>query len=246
MVDRILYFVPHGDPVLALFKDSRHMVPAPCLLSALTLFFGMPKEDEEKFRTQKIEKSTVAIAPGATAVDPSRHVMEQHRAGFRISLHGSNLNLVMARVTDRYIESIASDAKIKTDEWSEVPDLHDFMATRIFEAVTRVIFGDGMMKVCPDIYKDFWAFYEALPTLLLKVPRWMNPGSWAARDKMHQNMIKWRHWCERQPRTETVSEDDIFDPIFGMAMTRRLSEVYQDIGLGEIGVAAAVLSYFSV
>jgi hypothetical protein len=125
----------------------------------------------------------------------------------------------------------------------------------MFEAVTRVVFGEGLLRVCPDLYRDFWAFYAALPTLLLKVPRWLNPGVWAARDKMHQNFIDWKRWCEAQPEKETDAggggggggeKDEVFDPIWGTNMTKRLVRVYADIGLSEKGVAAGLLSYLSV
>jgi len=246
MLDRVLYFVPHGDAMQALFKDSRHLVPAPCLLSALTLFFGLPQEDATIFRTQDLQKSDPALTSGFRGLDPSRHVMELHRDDFKAYLHGYNLSRLMSKIDDIFAESI-SDPGMVTDQWAEIPDLHAFMATRIFEAVTRTIFGDGFLAVCPTLYDDFWAFYEALPTLLLKVPRWMNPKVWAARDKMHENFIRWRQWGQSQQEWGlTQDESDIFDPVWGTVMSRRLSKIYEDIGFSEKGVAAAMLSYMSV
>jgi hypothetical protein len=245
MMDRMLYFVSHGESMQALFRDSKHTVPAPCLLSALVLFFGCPEEDAVVFKKQDLEKPNPAHTSGYRGTDPSRHVMELHRDDFKVYLQGQNLSRIMARIDDIFAKSISSDPTIKTDEWTEFPDLHAFMATRMFDAVTRTVFGDGILEVCPDLYDDFWAFYEALPTLLLKVPRWMNPKIWAARDKMHEDFIRWRHWGEAQPGGDSESLD-VFDPIWGTAMSRRLSKIYEDIGFSEKGVAAAMLSYFSV
>ncbi|KAK3305828.1 cytochrome P450 [Chaetomium strumarium] len=264
MMDRILYFVPHGEAMQSLFRDSRHAVPAPALLTALTIFFGLPKEDVRRFKQHDTTKPiagpgqrSTTPPTGFAAVDVSRHAMEQHRLDFRVYLQGQSLQRIMARVLDEFAGSISSsfvdgDGVRIGDGWTEFPDLHAFVATRMFEAVARVVFGDGLLRVCPDLYRDFWAFYEALPMLLLKVPRWLNPGIWAARDKMHRNFIDWKRWCAAQSELERGDgdvgreDDEVFDPVWGTHMTKRLVRVYADIGLSEKGIAAGLLSYLSV
>lgn len=247
MIDRLLYFVSHGETMQALFRDSRHTVPAPSLLSALILFFGLPQEDARKFKQQNLQKPDPAQSAGFRGTDPSRHVMELHRDDFKVYLQGQSLGHMMARIDEKFAASISSDPRIKPGEWAVFPDLHGFMATRMFEAVTRTVYGDGFLEVCPNLYDDFWAFYEALPMLLLKVPRWANPKIWAARDKMHDDFIQWRRWGEQQPGNQKGSGNtELFDPVWGTAMSRRLSEIYEEIGCSETGVAAAMLSYISV
>ncbi|KAK4237564.1 hypothetical protein C8A03DRAFT_34466 [Achaetomium macrosporum] len=192
-----------------LFRDSRHAVPAPALLTVLTLFFGLPKEDADHRTGTTGLDGTLS---GFAAVDVPRQVMEQHRVDFRVYLQGQNLQRIMRCVLDKFGESIA---------------------------VTRVVVGEGLLAVCPDLCRDFWAFYEALPTLLLKVPRWLNPAVWAARDKMHQNLIYWRRWCKAQTESETDGDggdDAVFDPVWGTHMTKWLVRVYENLGLSEKGL----------
>ena len=258
MLSRILYFVPHGEAMSALFRDSRHTVPAPCLLTALVRFFGLPAGDRKKFKEQMIPPRAAGGANAAIATDPSRYIMEKHRSDFRVYLQGGNLGAILSRITDAFAASISSDPRISAAadaEWVELPDLHDFMARRVFGAVTDVVFDEAFARVCPTLYEDFWAFYEVLPLLLLGIPRWMLPSIWAARDKMHHNFIVWRRWCEAQTPGGAAGApagdgggggDDIFDPVWGTAMTRRLSKIYEGLGFSDKGVAAAMLSYFSV
>jgi hypothetical protein len=109
------------------------------------------------------------------------------------------------------------------------------------------MFGPHILRLCPTLYEDFWDFYAALPYLLVRYPRWLAPRSWAKRDKMHAHLARWRDWCNAHgDKKAEEASDDVFDPIWGSAVTRRLVRIYEDLGLSDKAISAAILSFFSV
>jgi hypothetical protein len=232
------YFAMPGEQVRYLFKTSTNLVPTPSLLDALTTFFGLPTQDAATLR-QKPEFSSVT-AP----LDLSRQIMQQQRRDFAHYLQGPNLELIIKRFASNLLREFDL-RRLDESGWVHFRDLYGYMTSMIFRAEVEALYGEHIFQVCPTMNEDFWNFYESLPIIAKKAPKWLAPSSYAAQRKMQDNFSKWRIWCtmHSHPGMGKYSE---YEPLWGCRYVRAMVDRFDGLGFSPTGVATAMFGFLFV
>lgn len=139
---------------------------------------------------------------------------------------------------------MAQELSFVGTDWSAVPDLYESVASCIFRAEVRAIYGEGIFRVRPSFDSDFWAFYRCVPTIAKGLPWWLAPGSYGAQRRMQDNMMAWRSWCCSLSTQDSSSSEAAYDDDTGTLYTRRMCPRHGKLGLTDRGVACALVGYY--
>lgn len=126
----------------------------------------------------------------------------------------------LGELSRQFIRQLALRISVKSnaigDQWSQLPDLYEFVKTEAFVATTIALCGEHIFKINPDLVEDFWVFDSWLPYIMKKVPRWIVPKAFASRDKNHANILKW-HQAARQlvDFSDDNFKDVLWEPVWG-------------------------------
>ncbi|KAM7211811.1 hypothetical protein V8F06_012817 [Rhypophila decipiens] len=128
-------------------------------------------------------------------------------------------------------------------EWASFPDLYQPLSAWIFCAQVEALYGTSLSRLYPLLFEDFRAFYNAFPTLSSgRAPRWVFPAAYRAQDKMLDNFIAWKAWCQGSTDLRGPDLQDLdYDLIWGSQYIRRMVQRYEDLGFSERCIAATML-----
>lgn len=176
--------------------------------------------------------------------DSSRRIIEHQRKDFLVYLRGNNLRSILHRFLGNLTKQVLIE-DVTSSEWIDIPDMYGFMISRLFRAEVKALYGEHIFTVCPTFGEDFWAFYEALPTIAKGLPRWLSPSSYQARQKMLDNFQKWRTSCRESCNLKNTDLSDAeYHPTWGTQYIRRMVERHEDLGFTDDGISTAMLGYF--
>ncbi|KAG7038291.1 Nacht and ankyrin domain protein [Colletotrichum scovillei] len=233
-----VYFAFPGEATKDLFRSSRDLVPAPSLLDALTVFFGLTS-DREIFQHDNISAFEIPLGEHTSHPDPSRRIMEHQRKDFATYLNGEHLGSVMTTFTDIFTKSLWPEADESRGAIA-LPDLYLFIRNRIFRAEVEALYGEHIFSICPSLCDDFWAFYDAFPVISRQLPQWLFPAHYSTRRKMLLNLHIWRTWCNSA--SERTSNDGL---IWGTSYIRRMVQRHEDLGFSDDGISSVMLGYLT-
>ncbi|KAK2017984.1 cytochrome P450 [Colletotrichum eremochloae] len=245
----ILYVLP-GEGVRSLFRTSKDFLPVPGLFDALTVFFGLTPADSHVFNHEHISafEAKKGKAHSTFHVDESRRIMELQRNDFLTFLHGENLRLVMDGFSSNLVQLFGSYHSCGPSPESIIhPDLYVFLQDSIFRAEIEVLYGKHIFTVCPSFCKDFWAFYKSFPVISRGGPRWLYPAQYRTRDKMLDNLDKWRKWCNSHSYQDDEEHGDAeSNPIWGTRYVKNMVRRYEGLGFSDAGVSSILLGFLFV
>jgi hypothetical protein len=205
----------------------------------------MPSPDGE-FYTADDSGMLIKPLPNSRVRPEDRLWFKSHH-NFGINLKGSGLS----ELTHRFIESLALQIFNKEKDigggWIELPDLFDFVKNETFIASTTAFCGPHILKLNPTLAEDFWEFDSSLPTITKSIPRWLRPGAYAVRDRMHKSIAKWQAHANANFDWEDESKPNMpWEPNFGSRVMRMEWKIYRDasVDISTAGRAAADLGLF--
>ncbi|KAF5696368.1 Nacht ankyrin domain-containing protein [Fusarium globosum] len=238
------YLGSPGDQATWLLKSGRQTVPTPSLLYAFQIFFGLKREDLKVFEHSNISIAEARLGFSTSHQDPSRRIMEHQRRDFRLYLRGPGLNPIIHRFLGILKDEMFQRTAIAND-WVEVPDLYTFVVTKVFRSEVEALYGRHIFATCPNLEEDFWRFYDAFPRISLGLPRWLSASCYRTRDKMLENLRRWRISCQN---TRRLNDPDLrnaeYDSIWGCRYTQRMLSRFFALGFTEDGVDTAMLGFF--
>ena len=117
------------------------------------------------------------------------HVQTSH---IRQHVTGSSLVAISQKVFERLTVHI--DQLFTADgasEWVTVPDLFEFVQYHITRAITESLMGSAITEEYPQLYTDQWLFMDRSVDMVTKLPRFIIPTAYAARDRLLANLKRW-------------------------------------------------------
>lgn len=246
LMNRELHLAMPGKQIEGLFRRSSSLVPTPSLFDALYTFFGLSGRDIDIFNHDSISAYESSIGFHTKHRDVSRRIMEHQRQDFAYYLHGRNLGFVMDRFKNNLISELSAACEAGRD-LGRVPDLFGFLSDLILRASVEALYGEHLLRICPTFCEDFWAFYKAFPIISKGLPRWYAPSSYHTRDKMHENIARWRAWCSNNFDWDNQDLCDVeYEPIWGTLYVRKMAKRHEALGFSDNGVSVIMLGYLFV
>ena len=105
-------------------------------------------------------------------------------------LIGDGLKPFARRFTSNLAERLSKIESIDT-EWSNLPDLFEFIQAELFPATLEAMWGKEFFLINPTFTRDFWAFSKVLSGLAKGYPRWLFPGRYQARNRCFASIKCW-------------------------------------------------------
>ncbi|KAJ4189119.1 hypothetical protein NW755_005940 [Fusarium falciforme] len=233
-----MYYIPHGQPILDLFKASRHLTTKSLGVMTIRNAFGCPPADVKIYADD--ESGTDAKpAPGWEHVDPSQRLHFVHHRDLHTLLAGSSLHALEEKFVEALSRSISNDSKFKEDEWTEVSDLYALFRDYLFCAALEAFCGEKFLELSPDFPEDFWVFDHHLPNLFKRLPKWLIPKSFRTRDKALEGVLRYHKYGREQ---FDLTDDDAlkgeWTPEFGSRLMRARQKMFLTAGFSMQGAAA--------
>ncbi|KAF5023410.1 hypothetical protein F66182_4510 [Fusarium sp. NRRL 66182] len=233
-----MYFIPHGETILDLFKASRYLTTKSLGLMTVRDAFGLPQPDVKIYAGDD-SGVDAKPAPGWEHVEPSmRYHHVQHR-DLHTLMTGSSLEAISGKFIQVYSSSIAQDSRFGEDQWTEVDDLYDWLKNSLFRATIEALCGEKFLELSPDFPAEFWTFDSHLPTLFKRLPKWIIPKSYAARDNAQDSLLRYHEYA----RDQLNFDDEEFlakewTPEYGARLMSSRQRMFSKLGFSTRGGAA--------
>ncbi|KAL2822611.1 cytochrome P450 [Aspergillus granulosus] len=233
------YFVSGCDVVNTLLRSPRNLSPKPFIALAMENMFGTPRSAMPMYRN---DNSGIAPIPL-----PNTHVAPEHRIYYHQhkSAHRFLTGDALRGMTDRFMrvlsEELHGDLSIAPDDdWVQLPDLYTFWRSRIFHAAVHALFGPYLPLLTPSFETDFWNYIDAIPTLVMGLPRWMTPAAYAARDRVFTAVKIWHRFARAHSDYRCNSpEGPEWDKYWGSAWLKVRQQFGKDSGCMDEDALAA-------
>jgi hypothetical protein len=224
-----IYFVSGSQNLQTLFSKSRDLSTKALALVALVLAHGMPFTDAKVYEE---DNSGIHMKPlPGSNIPPEKRLLFISHQQFQSELvGGAGLGELSRQFIRQFASRISEKLQDIGDQWSQHPDIYDFMRIETFIATTIALCGEHIFKINPNLAKDFWIFDSWLPYIMKKVPRWIVPKAFSARDKNHENIMKW-HRAARElvDCSDDKLKDVLWEPVWGARLMRRRAEMYKHV-----------------
>ncbi|KAK0724677.1 cytochrome P450 [Lasiosphaeris hirsuta] len=217
-----LYYVPHGQPVLEMFKNSRDMTAKPLTIVALRDSFGIAVKDLAVFFR---DGSGISSKPaeGFEDYNPDHRIFHIQHRDLHLLLSGVSLDEMTSRFVAKYTGRLDKTSEIpkSSDEWAELPDLYGFLRNEMFHAATESLCGEHIFRLSPDFARQFWDFDSKMITYLRRLPRWMSPKAWRIRDEALASVKRWRKNASEKfdSQNEELANAE-YEPLWGAKIMR--------------------------
>lgn len=77
--------------------------------------------------------------------------------------------------------------------WHEGTDLFEFLTTQMGPIMIDTFFGPFLTRtVDPQFVRTFWEFDSWITAIAKKVPRWIYPQGFRARERLVRSLMRWR------------------------------------------------------
>jgi hypothetical protein len=236
-----MYFIPHGDMIQAMSKNSRqlHKKRIGVLLKR---HFGMSQKDLECWLADD-SGYYPKPAEGYEDMDPHARVWYIVHRDLQTLLTGEPLNAVVTKFVQVLRRRLTSH-ELVTDRWTEIPDLITFLNDEMLATATEVLCGAGIFEVSPNIIKNFYGFEDALPKIARGLPRFIARSAYEARDRLMEDVRRWHTWAAAQFdwEDEAAVEAD-WEPIYGSKLMRARARMMDNTNMSADGKAAFDLGF---
>lgn len=235
---QFIQFIPHGEPIATLHRKSRILVN-----SVLTEKFmsdaGVSLDDQIRGEINERSGMLPQPNPGWEHLPDDRRWNYIEHKMFLTHLSGRDNEVLSEKMAEGFSKGLVTwaeeTATKDSDGWISVPDLTEFMRGQLFHAATSAMFGDELLRAAPELCVDFWSSIDRLPQLFRKLPRWLAPEAYRAREKVMASLVKWE---------EVVSRDGVkggkegeWDSLHGSALTQARHRLHDQFGISKDGRA---------
>lgn len=236
-------FVPHGETIQALFR-SRDVNGKAIALRSMEGLFGMLPQDLQ-VAVDDESGTAPTPAPGFEHLLPEqRYFYSMHRAMHGL-LQGQTLVNMLEQFIQRFSVRVDARTEIGYDEWTVVDDLYGMMRDDLFHAAMGALCGDHLFEVAPDFAAHFWEFDASLPYIFKKIPRWLIPKAYAARERIMADIHNWLDYADKHfDWTDEEKVEADWEPIYGAKLMRVRQKVYRGFDQRRLADAPAELGLF--
>ncbi|KAM7190413.1 Cytochrome P450 [Rhypophila sp. PSN 637] len=235
-------YAPPGDLVSSIFRSGHKVSNKTVTLRTLRDQFGVPASDQPMWT---VDDSGLGVhpLPGFEDFPLSQRIYHIQHREFQTHLTGAALDVMTARFVRRFRrELLLHDGGECDDRWTDLPDLFLFLRDKMFNSAVHALCGSLIFETCPNLVEEFWAYERALNYLLKRVPRWLAPGHYRARDVAIESIRRWQE--EARKRLDWGDEKTVnaaWEPLYGSRLMRARQQVFERIGQSDLGTAAVDL-----
>lgn len=121
----------------------------------------------------------------------------------------------------------------------------DFFINDITAALLDAMCGKGLLERNPAFTGAFWTFCDNLPTFMKRIPRFLAPQAYNARQEVLAAVADWQTWAsENFDANTTPLDEDGDDPLWGSKFFReRFSTFVYDMGFDARDMASMELGF---
>ncbi|RGP80721.1 7-alpha-hydroxycholest-4-en-3-one 12-alpha-hydroxylase [Fusarium longipes] len=233
-----MYFIPHGQAIIELFKSSRYTTTKTFGVMTVRDAFGLPEPDVAIYAG---DDSGVDVKPASGwehVEQEKRFHFVQHRQLHSL-LAGTALDAMINKYVEAFSKHIAEDTTFPEHEWVEVDDLYDWFKNCLLRATVEALCGEEFLKLSPDFPEVFWSFDYHLPNLFRRLPRFIIPKSYQARDRLQDSMFRFHQYGQQNlDFTDTNMLEKDWTPEFGSRLMTTRQKMFKNIGISPRGGAA--------
>ena len=191
-----VFFLSRAEDIISLLSQSQTTTNKTYREIAVGQIFGMPSQ-ARKFIAS--DDSGLSHKPfPESKVLPEQRIDYLTHVSMGKFLHGPGLKPLAARFTKNILRGF-SDLEIG-DEWTELPDLYQFIQKCMFDASVPAMFGQHLIRCNPSLCEDFLEFDAAVPDLAKGWPEWMIPKAYKARDRCLEAIKKHHLFLNQHPK----------------------------------------------
>jgi hypothetical protein len=164
--------------------------------------FGLP-DDVIRLTEQDDSGFSMKPLPGSHVHPHGRFKYLERKASEDIYRHAS-----LVAFMEHFEESLEEWMEEKNSgvpengEWAEFPDLYLFVRTMATKTATDAFYGPELLRMNPQLAQDLWEYDENVPFFAKRIPRWLCPAPYRARDKCYKAMESWRANAFKEPEKE--------------------------------------------
>ncbi|KAL2255259.1 hypothetical protein VTK26DRAFT_3735 [Humicola hyalothermophila] len=232
-----MYYIPHGEPIQAMFRNGRDLAMKPIVIVAMRDQFGMPPEDLAIYQRDG-SGGNAKPAEGWEHMDPAHRIFHNQHRDLNLMLNGASLDGMTARFVANYTARLRQTTRIG-DEWTELPDLYAFLRDEMFHAACTALVGERFFELCPDFGHEFWEFDRQILTYLRRTPRWLAPRAYAARDRALASVKRWRRYAKEHVDYKDPALAEVeYEPVWGARLMRVRAAMFDKAGASPDGCAS--------
>lgn len=205
------------EDIKAAFRASKRTTNKSTTLFALRNLFDLPKDAVQFFLD---DDTGMNLRPRKES-----NVAPENRINYLITLnlkkymssdYLENLDRTYMSILLRHIDTFDIG-----DDWTEFPDLHDFVQQAAIRPAVEALVGSEFFKVYPDFIDDLMVFQQYVPDFLHLLPRWLIPRAYRVRQRLLNGVKRWHQHAHRNYDCSRLEPDDpIWEPFFGFKLMR--------------------------
>jgi hypothetical protein len=222
-----VYFISGAKNIQTIFRSSKSLSSDFLILEVFKTVIAMPKRD---IAIYEADTSGSFVAPLTPIPEEKRIWRKVHDVQHHHLSNGKPLSILTRVFTVEFEKTLD---EMPLNEWTTVP-IYKFFRNSMSTASTISLIGSRVFKENPELINDFWAYMEGFMVLFMKLPRFLNPKVWEARDRLTSACVRHLKWLEdRYDRIQT--EDPDWDQDLGSRVNRLRDKALFDSGVSVEG-----------
>jgi len=195
----------------------------------------MPKRD---LAIYEADTSGSFVAPLTSIPEEKRIWRKVHEVQHHHLSSGNPLNILIRVFTAEFEKTLD---EIPLDVWTPVP-IYRFFRKSMSTAANISLIGSRVSEENPELNEDFWSYFEGFMWFFMKLPRFLNPKVWEARERLTIACVK--HLQSFGDRyNEIQKEDPDWDQDLGSRVNRLRDKVLFDAGMSIEGRGAQLAGF---
>ena len=221
-----VYVITGAENISTVFRNEAYSFPSDIApITSLGNIFLLPKP---ALKVYIADTSGIKREPAPWSdVKPHRRIRHLTFKATTLALSGTGLDQMNQRFALNLADFIHKTGY--TSEWTELPDLCQFVRAPTFQAAVNSMFGPHLLSLSPNLAHDFWKIDQKAQQLLKCFPTWMLPEASKARQRCLAAMKKWHTFAGEHHDDSKIGEESSYEPLQGSVYTRQMMEHFSAI-----------------
>lgn len=219
-----VYVITGAKNVQYVLRSSGSLSSKKLITMAFRQIAAFSKEDLAKFER---DKSGMSHVPSIEIPEEERVWAPFHRIFMDHMTNTKAVGVMAAKFCELFSETLSRQSRA---QWQTVR-VYEFLEQEMVRCAITSLSGSHILEQNPDLIDAMWRFDEKSYALLLGVPRFLSPKSYAARDAFHEMGEKHLSTAWSKFDWDNEEYDPDWEPIFGARFSRVHSKFLKDKGV---------------
>lgn len=224
-----VYWVAGAKNVQVLFGPPHIVDPDMLHLRLMDAHWGMTKEEIKMFEDDKSGRKKTPLS-GTESTPPKYRYWYNHHKLYADYLSSPKYTEALA---GKFYETFSRRLiKQPLNEWKSVR-LFQFLKRDMASSAIESLFGSDILDLNPDLIRCYWEFDEVASVLLWGLPKFVRPGPWRIRQRLHDMALRhlesaWKNFNWSDPEA-----DSDWEPHFGSRFSRETAKWFRESGFSD-------------